>query len=270
MKNKLDSSPALDLEPAAPGEHAPVLRQDSASAVQSAPPHPLVLLERAMQAGLTSENVAVAEKLLAMARDQRAEDAKAAFAKAFFKLRQNMPTLHADKQARNKAGEVTFVYCSEEEISKMLEPHLMNYGFAMLFGQSENNGRITVNVTLMHEKGHSETREYTVRAGSPNAMKDAAMCDAGGATTAWRHLVSKIFGLKSRIQENQDNRNEGEKIPPEKVQYLVEQVRELGGSAESNLLELAGVAKFEDVAELVYPVLIRMIEGRKRAKKVSP
>lgn len=228
---------------------------------------PINILEAAVRGGVTKENVDVVKELVQMCRDQRAEEAKAAFAQAYFQMRKNMPPIHADKEAKDRAGNVVYVYCSEEEIAKMLEPHLLAYGFAMMFGQSENNGRITVTVTLIHEQGHQENREYTVRAGTPNAMKDGAMCDAGGATTAWRQLMIKWFGLKSRIQENQDARNEGEKISPEKVQYLVEQVRELGGTAEANLLEVAGVASFKDVGEQVYPVLIRLIEGRKAAKR---
>ncbi len=235
-----------------------------------APPAPsaLAILQTAIAGGISKENVEVVKELLQMARDQRADEAKAAFAKAFFQLRKNMPPLYADKEARTKSGEVAYTYCSETEISKMLDPHLMSYGFAMLFGQSENNGRITVNVTLMHEQGHSETREYTVRAGTPNAIKDAAMCDTGGATTAWRHLMTKWFGLKSRIQD-QDARNEGEKIARDKVQHLEEVCGEFGGKLREALLEAGGVNKFEDVGENIYPVLTRLIEWWRAAKKAK-
>ncbi len=254
----MPDKPAEQLDLVPPGK--PAASTDLATS-------PLSILEAAVRGGVSKENVEVVKELVAMAREQRAEEAKAAFARAFFQLRKNMPEIQADKEARNRAGEVTFVYCSEEEIAKMLEPHLMNYGFAMLFGQTEKDGRVTVRVTLMHESGHSEDREFTVRAGAPNAMKDAAMCDAGAATTALRHLLIKMFGLKSRIQSNQDPRNEGEKIDGAKAMYLREQCAELGGGAEANLLAVAGVQTFEDVPEMVYPVLVRIIEGRKRAKK---
>lgn len=223
-----------------------------------------------MAAGLTSENVAVAEKLLQMAREQRAEESKAAFAKAFFQLRKNMPEIYADKEARTRSGETAYFYCSEEEIAKKIEPHLMNYGFAMLFGQHEDNGRITVEVTLMHEAGHAETREFTVRSGTPNAMKDAAMCDTGGATTAWRHLIQKWFGLKSRITENQDPHTEGAFIGADKRQYLKEQIDELGGeSVNAWFWETAGVGvgQYERISEGSYPILSKLLEKKKKAKK---
>lgn len=225
---------------------------------------PIAILEKAIQGGVTTENVAVVKELIQMCREQRAEDAKTAFAKAFFQLRKNMPEIYADKEGKNDSGAVCFRYCSEEEISKKLEPHLMAYGFAMLFGQSADEARITVNITLMHEAGHSETREFAVRAGATNRMKDGAMADSGAATTAWRHLVMKLFGLKSRITAtNEDARLVGEKLTPDKIQYLREQIKECGGT-EASYLELAGAKSFEEIGTNVYPVLIRATEARKR------
>lgn len=245
--------------------------QSAALAAPSAP-SPLSILEAAIRGGVTAENVSVVKELMQMCREQRAEDAKAAFAKAFFNLRKNMPEIYADKEARNRAGEVTFVYSSETEIAKKLEPHLMSYGFAMLFGQSEQDGRVTINLTLMHEQGHSEIREFTVRSGAPNAMKDAAMCDTGAATTAWRHLMIKMFGLKSRIQSNQDAAIEGERITPDKVQYLKEQVKEQAQELsrdpvanEARFLAFAGVKSYEEITEATYPLLTRSLASKRKA-----
>lgn len=230
-------------------------------AIQRQAATPIDILEAAVRGGVTAENVAVVKELVQMCRDQRAEEAKAAFAKAFFQLRKNMPEIHADKEGKNDAGAVCFRYCSEEEIAKRLEPHLMSYGFAMLFGQASTDGKITVNVTLMHEAGHAETREFTVRAGATNRMKDGAMADAGGATTAWRHLMIKMFGLKSRISENQekfDAQIEGEAITPDRVQYL----RELLAETKSDVpkfLAMAGVDSIEKITSGSYDVLVRAL-----------
>lgn len=226
-------------------------------------PSPLAILDAAVRGGVTQENVSVVKELIAMAREERAEQAKAAFAKAFFQLRKNMPEIHADKEAKTKSGEPAYAYCSETEIAKKLEPHLMAYGFAMLFGQSASDGRITVTVTLMHEQGHSETRDFSVRSGAPNAMKDAAMCDTGGATTAWRHLMIKMFGLKSRIQENQDATIEGEKISRAQVQYLEEQVRETGSDLVK-FLTLAGAPSIAEIRTGSYDVLVRALAAKAR------
>lgn len=254
MKNA-PASETLDLAP--PGD-AQIATQSRALA-----PSPISILEKAIQGGVTTDSVSVVKELIQMCREQRAEDAKAAFAKAFFQLRKNMPEIYADKEAKDRGGSTTFTYCSEEEIAKKLEPHLMNYGFAMLFGQAEANGRVTINVTLMHEAGHQETREFTVRSGAPNAMKDAAMCDTGGATTAWRHLMIKMFGLKSRIAANRDAAVEGEPISEEKAIYLREQVKETK-SDEAMFLALAGAKTYEQITEGKYDVLVAALAKKAR------
>jgi len=255
MKNA-PAPDTLELTPVAPA--APAITTAPASA-----PSPIAILEAAIKSGVTQENVSVVKELIQMCRDQRAEDAKAAFAKAFFQLRKNMPEITADKEAKTRSGDVAYVYCSEEEIAKKLEPHLMSYGFAMLFGQREADGKITAEVTLMHEAGHSEVREYTVRASAPNAMKDAAMCDTGAATTAWRHLMVKLFGLKSRISENQDARNEGEPISKDQAQILREMVKD-SGSDEVKFLAFAGAPTYEAIKSNRYGEVFAMLNKKAR------
>ena len=198
---------------------------ESAPAVPAA--SPIAILEAAIRGGVTAENIAVVRDLISMCREQRAEDAKAAFARAFFNLRKNMPEIYADKEARDENGRLMFMSIGEEQIAKKLEPHLMSHGFAMLFGQEQEEGRVTVKITLMHEQGHSETREFTVRPGKTNRVKDDTMADAGAATTAWRHLMIKMFGLKSRISDKADASLEGENISRDQVQVITEMLDEM-------------------------------------------
>lgn len=237
-------------------EESPAVQTNSA-------PAPIAILEAAIKGGVTQENISVVKELIQMCREQRAEDSKAAFAKAFFRLRKNMPEIYADKEAHTKSGQVAYVYCSEKEILSKLDPHLMSFGFAMLFSQSENDGRITVEITLMHEAGHSEVKTFTVRAGAPNAMKDAASCDAGAATTAWRHLVMKLFSLKSRISENQDARNEGEPITRDQAQVLSEMVKDTAAD-EVRFLAFAGAKTYEEIPSLRYAELFAKLNTKAR------
>jgi hypothetical protein len=227
-------------------------------------PSPISLLERVLQSPeLTQEKLGLAKELIQMCREQRADDAKTAFAKALFQLRKNMPEIYIDKEAKDRSGAVAYRYCSEEEISKKLEPHLMAYGFTTLFSQKQDDGRVTVEITLMHERGHETVSEYTVRTGATNAMKDATAADSGAATTAWRHLMMKMFGLKARISEHQDARNEGEKITEDQAIYLREQVKETK-SNEADFLRFAGSATYEAIGSARYPSIIAALEKKRR------
>ena len=222
------------------------MKNDQLEIVPShAPPAPvtsLSILAAAVGGGINKENVDVVERLVALRREEMKEEAKAAFAKGFFQLRKEVSgmELYADKAAKTGSGAVAYTYCSETELSDKLEPLLLRHGFAMMFGQAQEEGKVSVSITLMHEGGHQETRDFAVRPGATNAMKDATSADAGAATTAWRHLVIKLFGLKSRIRQEDDPRNLGERITEDQAKQLKIRVMDTE-SNEVAFLKLAGV-----------------------------
>lgn len=231
-----------------------------------APTSALQILEAAVRGGITGENVAVVKEILAMRREEMAFQNKKSFNVAFFELKKELAGMdfYADKEAKND-GQVMYRFCSEAELSAKLEPVLFKHGFAMMFGQRQENDRVVAEVTLIHNGGHEEKREYAVRLGATNRMKDATQADAGSTTSAWRNLVIKLFGIKSRISDNADARNEGDKISHDKVAWLKEQVAEVGYN-EASFLKLAGCAGFEEITDGKYPVLCNAIEF-KRARK---
>lgn len=223
----------------------------------------LSILEAAVRGGINKDNVEVVERLVALRRDELREESKTAFAQDFFRLRKSMPEIYADKQAKDKSGNVVYTYCSEEEISKMLEPHLFAHGFTMLFGQRAEDGRTVAIVTLIHERGHQETREYSVRSGNTNAMKDATSADAGATTTAWRHLIMKMFGLKSRLRPENDPRLEGSPISAELSFELERRVKETNSDV-AKFLRLAGVESFDKIPAAKYDVLDQLLRQKEK------
>lgn len=232
-----------------------------------AAPSSLSILDAAVRGGINKDNVEVVERLVALRRDEMKEQAKSAFAKAFFQLRKSMPELYADKAARTTKGDVAYSYCSEEEISKMLEPHLFRHGFTMLFGQRQEESRTVAIVTLIHEDGHEETREYSVRSGATNAMKDATAADAGATTTAWRHLMIKMFGLKSRLRpEGNDARLQGESVSEEQALELERRVKETNSDVASFLRYAGGVKKFSEIPASRYDELDALLSRKERAR----
>lgn len=226
----------------------------------------LSILEAAVRGGINKDNVEVVERLVALRRDELREENKAAFARDFFQLRKTMPEIYADKEAKNTKGDVVYTYCSEEEISRMLEPHLFRHNFTMLFGQRQEDGRTVAIVTLMHEAGHQETREYSVRAGGTNAMKDATSADAGSTTTAWRHLMIKMFGLKSRLRDQDDARLEGEYITEKQADELEHRLKMVNGDVK-RFLEFAGAATFKEIRSGKYPALDESLRRKEHPKQ---
>jgi hypothetical protein len=231
-------------------------------------PSSLDILDAAVRGGVTSENVAVVKEIIAMRREEVAFEAKAKFNRAFFELKSEIShmEIYADKAAMNN-GKVAYRYCSEGELSKCLEPLLLKHGFTMLFGQRDEAGKTAALITLIHCDGHEETREYSVRSGNTNAMKDATAADTGATTSAWRHLVMKMFGLKSRIQEDADPRNLGEtnkKITQAQADGLEHRAKMINSHIPS-FLKLAGATSFADIPAVNYDVMDRMLTSKERA-----
>jgi hypothetical protein len=243
---------------------------DTATPAISQTPSSLDILDAAVRGGVTSENVAVVKEIIAMRREEIAHDAKAKFNRAFFELKREISGLnfYADKAAKTESGAVAYRYCSEKELAAGLEPVLLRHGFTMLFGQRDEDERTVAVITLIHCDGHEETREYSVRSGATNRMKDATAADTGATTSAWRHLVIKMFSLKSRIQESSDARNLGDntKITKQQADELERRVN-LTNSNVTAFLKLAQAKSFAEIPSIQYDILdalLRTKEGRGR------
>jgi len=230
----------------------------------------LDILDAAVRGGVTSENVAVVKEIIAMRREELAFENKAAFNKSFFALKSEIQGMnfYADKAAKDNKGNVLYTFCSEKELATKLEPVLLKHGFTMLFGQRERDSGATALITLIHSAGHEETREYSVRSGSTNSVKDATAADTGATTSAWRHLVIKMFSLKSRIREDEDARNigDGAKVTPAQADELERRVQ-LTNSNVPAFLKLAKADSFANIPAIQYDALdalLRTKEARGR------
>jgi hypothetical protein len=246
------------------------LAVSEAQPVSRIAPTSLEILDAAVRGGVTSENVAVVKEIIAMRREELALEAKAKFNRAFFALRQEIARMdfYADKAAKTDSGQVAYRYCSEKELAAGLEPVLFRHGFAMLFGQRSEDGKLVAVITLIHREGHEETREYSVRSSATNRMKDSTAADIGSTTSAWRNLVIKLFGIKSRINEEDDPRNLGElnsKVTSDQAFELERRVKETNSNLKA-FLRLAGAATFAEIPAGNYGMLDRLLATKEAAR----
>ena len=228
-------------------------------------PSPLSILQAAIDQGITAESVGVVERLATMCREQRAEDAKLAFNRAFFQLRKEMPVVYADKEVTTKSGAVAFQYVSPAEIKKMLEPLMMRHGFCTMADQKLTAGEVTVTVTLIHDAGHSEHRSFTVRVSPGNQLMSPSQCDAAASSVAERHCLIKLFGLQTRIREDDDPRNIGEAITEDQANLLEARVKDTNSNVPA-FLKFAGskTGRFADIPANRYAECDRMLRQKEQ------
>ena len=230
-------------------------------------PHPAQILQTVLSREITPQSADVAEKILAMCREQKRDDARQSFMRAFFALRKELPNFYADKEVQTRTGAVAFTYCSPGEIKDKLEPLLLKHGFFTMTEQAQDTtGRVTVTVRVFHEDGHEEKSNFTTRVSPGNSLMSPSQCDAGASTGAERHCLIKMFGLRTRLRAEDDPRNEGGIITAEQAFELERRVAETN-SDKGRFLALAGAASFAEIHESKYAMLDEMLARKERGGK---
>lgn len=267
MKDDKSQPPSHELSLAPANERGTgqiVERKDQAPALDVA-----AVLKAAVQGGVTAENVAVVKELVALQERMQAKEAEKAFARAFNALQAEMPAVQAVKPVKNNDGSLRYRFAPYEDIMEQVRPFLLKHGFTLSFSMTAADGRITQSCRLTHIDGHSQTNSSSVRIGKGPPGSSETQGDGAASTYAKRFALCDCLNIvieKDSDGTPTDARDLGAPIGQDKIQYLRESLAEAGGS-EEGLLKLAGVAKFEDIGEAVYPVLVRALEARKRNKK---
>lgn len=133
--------------------------ESEALAVQHEPGNLLQIIDRVVGSGeMTTEKVAVLERLLAMQMTIREEDRKAAFANDLAALQAELPQIQKDGRIMVK-GVLRSTYALTEDIDTAIRPLLSKYGFSFAFDSESKDGKMfTLTCKLLHKLGHFEVK----------------------------------------------------------------------------------------------------------------
>lgn len=216
------------------------------------------LLQAAISGGVTSENVAVVERLVGLYERMQERDAERRFNEAFVALQGELPVIVASTVILNRGKYERF-----EDVMRRVGPILVKHGFTVSFSMDAKDGRILETCHLKHVGGHSQSNSFAVRTGKADSDTQA---DCKAATTAKRNALLNALNIVIRqdaFSEENDAASEGGVISSDKVQYLREQVRETN-SNEAAFLRMAGVEKYEEIRQGSYDVLVRALAAKAR------
>lgn len=253
------NNPQLDLNA---GEQAPALITHGKDPVAR-------MLSAVIDKGVTQESVGALKELCALYERMQDRDAERQFAEAFVKLQAELPRVQAVRPVPDKHGNVKYHFAPYEDIMDEIRPFLEKHGFGVTFSSDFRDGRVFQTCTLQHAGGHKKSNTFGARIGSGPPGSSDAQGDGAASTYAKRFALCDALNItitKDVDGANQDARSLGAFIVPDKVQYLREQIRELGGDAKNgNLFKMAGVeiGDYEAITEAIYPVLVRAIDIRR-------
>lgn len=227
------------------------------------------LMKAVIDAGITESSVAVMERMMAMKERMEERQAEREFAAAFAALQGELKGFRATKTVPDKHGNARYTYLPYDEIMAAVNPLAQTHGFSISFSSDFRDSRIIQTCTLQHIAGHHRDYQAFVRAGAGPYGATETQADGAAMTYAKRYALCNALNIVIDRSDNdgasEDARNEGGIISTDKVQYLREQIKETG-SNEAKLLEIAGVKRWEDCPEGIYPVITRALASKARAR----
>lgn len=167
-------------------------------------------ISQAIQANVPIETL---ERLLAMRKEVRADQAREAFTMAMAKFQKECPVIAKTKPVKNKNGDVTYKYAPLDSIILQVKEALGNNDLAYDFDEkkSEDGKKLTAICTITHSMGHSKSASFEVEIGTEAYMTDTQKYGAR-MTFAKRYAFCNVLGIATG-DEDTDARELTKKEP---------------------------------------------------------
>jgi hypothetical protein len=149
-----------------------------------------------------------AERLWAMQKEIRAEQAKAEAIEAMSEMQSKIPAIRRTGQIKNNAGQVQSTYAKWEHINEALGPVLRKYGFALSFRVQQDGNKIKVVAILSHRAGHQETTDVEL-APDASGSKNAPQAVVSAISYGKRVTASALLNITS-YDEDDDGQTFGD------------------------------------------------------------
>lgn len=185
-------------------------------------------ISQAIQAQVPIETL---ERLLAMRKEVRADQAREAFTMAMAKFQKECPVIAKTKPVKNKSGDVTYKYAPLDSIILQVKQALGNNDLAYDFDErkSEDGTKLTAICTITHSMGHSKSASFEVEIGTEAYMTDTQKYGAR-MTFAKRYAFCNVLGIATGDEDTDAReltKKDSRKPADQKAQVIV-LLRKLG------------------------------------------
>lgn len=230
---------------------------------------PLDMMGQIIQREITSETVGVMKELVALKRTMDQDAAKVAFNRSFVAMQDDMRPIAATRVIPNKDGTIRSQYVPLPELLRAVKPILAHHGFTITTDQTLADGKTTATISLIHRDGHEIVKSFTCGTMS-SPSNNPAQNDAGANTLASRVCLCNLLAIE--IDYESDARMEGDTISQQEAAEL-ERMAMASGLDVSRVLKLAGAAKFSDIKQGRYAVVLaelKKMKANERRVEVEP
>lgn len=141
------------------------------------------------------------ERLLAMRRELRAEQAKEAFDSAMADFQAECPQIQKTKEVKTKAGKTAYKYAPIEAIVEQVKKLLKNNGFSYSVKTETKETGVKSTCVVKHIAGHSEEFSFEVPLGNKTEIMSASQVVAAALTFAKRYAFCNAFGIMTADED---------------------------------------------------------------------
>lgn len=183
--------------------------------------HPLALVDKALEKGVTADTI---EKLMQLAMQWDANEARKAFVVALNAFKANPPVIDKNKHVsyENRDGSCTeYDHATLDHVVEIVSPALSQQGLSHRWKTTQAEGKVRVTCILTHALGHSE--ETTLESGPDTSGGKNAVQGIGSAVTyLQRYTLLAAIGLAA-----QDQDDDGQAASEPKMDDLDERIENL-------------------------------------------
>jgi len=231
-------------------------QQDNLPGIPDEKPTMLDIIARAARDPAT--DVDKLERLMAMAREERAAEAKRQFGTAMMAAQDEMGHVRAD--ANNP--QTKSAYATYAAIDRKIRPIYTKHGFALTFdtGDGAAPDHVRVLCEVFHEAGHTRTYHFDMPADGKGAKGGDVMTRTHAAGSAMsygqRYLLKAIFNIV--VGDDDGNATGGNGCI---TQEQIEKLRDVMARTNSDPEKVCKHFKLASLAEITQQQLPRIIEA---------
>ena len=223
------------------------------------------ILRAAVQGGVTSDNVAVVERMVALVERQQDRQSERNYVAALSALQCACQNVIATKDVDGK-----FRYAPFLDVWNSVRPEIERNGFVLQWSQEHLGDKVKVTLTLQHTAGHKRDFTYAMRLGSnapgTPAGAQAPVLDSQAESRAKRRLLMDCLNVVIDSVSSAEDVGDGSLASQDESDDLFKRLVAIGGdeSSQKRFLTLAGVEAWNQIPKVVLPILNRLLAEKER------
>lgn len=145
--------------------------------------------------------VEVLERLLAMRRELREEQAREAFNRDFAAFQGGCPLIPKERAVNERSGKLRYKYATLDAIMRVIQPYLVQYGFSIGFSGAFGEGIEIVTCHLRHVLGHETTSTFRAPIDKTAYMNEPQKY-GGARSYGRRYALCDVLGIVTADQDD--------------------------------------------------------------------